>query len=658
MLVFYSRLHSCIGIRRAKKARFRLFGTRSWPWLFFPTIFTLLCLSGQCNPVVTLSANNHGYKEYDDPSGWWQSISYTNFISLQFTCQPPLPVNPGVVESRVADVSGTVHFVAHAYDNYFGQVTINDYDVTETYSLPGKDVYVDFLTANGNVSWIGTSLPYGADRNKPLIYGLKYNGDLMLLTNLVWMPDPFDIGLSDYFPGPATAKVAGLTGAVSGKISTTCSGLPVAGATIQIGSYSTIATTAGDYNLNNLEPGTYSVMISCDGYATYSGSINIPAGMSITSNFSLAPQNIITFYHEPALKYVGHVFVSLQSSTGTKRYYGFYPSFGLRGLGFVDNDAGATWDYAIAYPVTPSQYNAAARVITRDRISPPIYVLVGFNCVAWAAKVASAAGITLPPYRLPIGIPSDSTFGQSLVDLGVGATANCGTVIVNSGGAKFPKLPAITFPYDFSYAGLENEGHTNAAGLASDLGLQFDYVNLGPFTANVTNGLTITLTGVSATTSLISMNWGDGSPFMEQSTTLSHVFTNGTYTANILIIDNAAVRSYDINVSSSPANATLTNITVTPLPDAALANQGLLIADWVPNYPPPLAQSIFILPTGHALITFCGAKGESYEVQSASSLDRPFLSVTNLVMGPDGTFRYDDASATANKSSFYRMILP
>jgi hypothetical protein len=299
-------------------------------------------------------------------------------------------------------------------------------------------------------------------------------------------------------------------------------------------------------------------------------------------------------------------------------------------------------------------------MVTHDRILPPLYMLTGMNCTAWAAKVASAAGISLPPYRLPVGIASDAVLGLSLVSLGPGTAYNGGTVIQNRGLAPTTQTKSVisVFPYDLSYTGIESAGHTNASSLSTNLGLQCELVSLGTLNANATNGITFTLAGVDPALALVSMNWGDGTPWQEQSLTLSHVYTNGGYYGDLLIIDNGAVHSYTFNVLVSSATATVSNLSITAFPPVNTPNQGLLPGNPVPNYPLPLAQSISVGQNGLIRCTFTGAPGETYEIQSSTNLQQGFVTVTNLTAGTNGVFIFDDPNAVQNRSGFYRVPLP
>ena len=134
---------------------------------------------------------------------------------------------------------------------------------------------------------------------------------------------------------------------------------------------------------------------------------------------------------------------------------------------------------------------------------------------------------------------------------------------------------AIT-PTDYSYSGIEQGGHSAPGTLASTLGLPLDQVNLGTVNANNVGGLSLNLVGTDPAKDVISMNWGDGSAYQKQSLSFSHVYSPGTYTADLLDVDDGAVHSYDMTVLVSSAPSTPIDITVTAFAPVETPNQGLV----------------------------------------------------------------------------------
>lgn len=91
------------------------------------------------------------------------------------------------------------------------------------------------------------------------------------------------------------------------------------------------------------------------------------------------------------------------------------------------------------------------------------------------------------------------------------------------------------------------------------------------------------------------MNWGDGSLFENQTDDLSHVYTSGTYTADLLIVDSGAVHSYDFEIATSAMSGDDLSITPTIYPPSQEANPGLVDATPIPdvvNVPEPTSLGV------------------------------------------------------------------
>ena len=394
-----------------------------------------------------------------------------------------------------------------------------------------------------------------------------------------------------------------------------------------------------------------------DGNTANPRTITVPSGgATYTANFS--PTAAISFYHEPGGNGVnvnGHAFLSIQWKNGDSQFYGFYPAswqneiLGLTPGMIARNQP--NWDFNISYPITVAQYASAATVITYDTINPPRYSLITFNCMNWVAKIANAAGVELPAVRNHYGIADPSIFGASLANIGEGNTYDGGLVT----GYKLQDPPT---PFDYSYGGLESAGHTNAASLATLIGLAYDPINLGTVNANSTNGISLTLASPNTNQDLISMNWGDGSAYQEQSLAFSHVYASGTYQANLLVVDAGAVHSYDMTVNVSSSHAASITFNVTPFPPANIPNQGLVRANPVPDFNVVQTTSIVVLPNGHAVVNFLGVATWTYTIEATADLTQGFLPVGSATAGADGTFEYNDPAALNFNTRFYRASYP
>jgi len=379
------------------------------------------------------------------------------------------------------------------------------------------------------------------------------------------------------------------------------------------------------------------------------------------SGVTIKPTSVLTFYHESDVE---HTFLSLSSIGGeTTIYRGFHPVANpISSKGFVGDESQTPWDFGISYPITEDAYYQADIAIFFDETEPntPDYSLLQFNCTNWIAKIAQVAHIQLPPYTDPAFVADPSYFALALVIRGAGTLYQGGVVISN--GFVFPPMAngAATAgtPYDYSYSNLESAGFANASTLATSIGFHYDPINLGTVNANNVTGLSLKLVGTMASNALISINWGDGSSYTEQSLTPSHVYAAGTYNAQLLIIDSGALHAYSMTVAVSQSPSTPVTVNITAFPPVSNPNPGLVPADPVPDFIVMQTTNLSILPNGHGLIQFNGIPGWTYSIQATSSLNQSFSTIGTATADTNGNFQYDDPAAVGATHRFYRATYP
>ena len=388
----------------------------------------------------------------------------------------------------------------------------------------------------------------------------------------------------------------------SGTLSLRVNGVPTSGNFDSL-SVSGNASLAGSLSVANggYSPSlgdTFTVLTATSVTGMFNNGSNlVPAGPAFfkvgysSNTVTLQPTCVITFYDEyPNGPYSpGHAFLEMTNAKGVSAYLGFYPynRGWMISSGTVNNDSATPWNYAIEYPVSASAYSAAATLIENDVQSPPSYNLIKFNCTDFVKSIAAAANIQLPNTTGLAGTSDPYAFGYSLLTVGNGNTTYGGTVIFNPD-------PPQTQPYDYSYAELEQGGHSSAGSLASYLGLPLDRENLGTVISNSVSGISISLSGANTSNDLISMNWGDGYAYQEQSLNFSHVYAPGTYTADLLDIDDGALHSYDMTVDVSSSASSPVNINVTPFSPVENVNPNLTPPVPVPAVPEPSTLAIAI----------------------------------------------------------------
>ncbi|HXJ89042.1 MAG TPA: malectin domain-containing carbohydrate-binding protein [Candidatus Binatia bacterium] len=95
------------------------------------------------------------------------------------------------------------------------------------------------------------------------------------------------ISAIEIVPGSSLAQY----GSVSGTVEDATTSVPIAGATVSLGSLSAVTNSSGSYSFTNVQPGTYTLTASDSGYQNASQSVTVTAGSILTDNFSLVASN-------------------------------------------------------------------------------------------------------------------------------------------------------------------------------------------------------------------------------------------------------------------------------------------------------------------------------------------------------------------------------
>jgi len=89
-------------------------------------------------------------------------------------------------------------------------------------------------------------------------------------------------------------------GPLLSQVTSACDGSPIAGASVQIGSYSAISDSGGNYTISNVPPGTYTAIVSASNYLTLTNTVTFPTGISVATNdFSLYPTAATVEFIDP-----------------------------------------------------------------------------------------------------------------------------------------------------------------------------------------------------------------------------------------------------------------------------------------------------------------------------------------------------------------------
>ena len=77
---------------------------------------------------------------------------------------------------------------------------------------------------------------------------------------------------------------------IIGNVFGNCAGLPLFGASVQIGTYSTTSGSDGSYSISGIPSGTYTVMVTANNYVNFTNTVTIPSSVqTVTNNFALSP---------------------------------------------------------------------------------------------------------------------------------------------------------------------------------------------------------------------------------------------------------------------------------------------------------------------------------------------------------------------------------
>jgi len=78
-----------------------------------------------------------------------------------------------------------------------------------------------------------------------------------------------------------------LTGSITGRVTDSADGLPIAGATVSDGARSVVTDASGNYAIYDIPPGSYTITAHEDGYQTSSISVDVVSGQATTADFAL-----------------------------------------------------------------------------------------------------------------------------------------------------------------------------------------------------------------------------------------------------------------------------------------------------------------------------------------------------------------------------------
>jgi hypothetical protein len=164
----------------------------------------------------------------------------------------------------------------------------------ETGSLTGKvtDASTQEAIIGANVSLgtmnttTGTNGTYAFTDLEPNTYTVTASADGYVSATATVEVTAGEPTIRDLQLTPETT--APTTGGLEGTVTSTA-GVPIIGANVSLGTMNTTTGTNGSYAFTDLEPNTYTVTASADGYQTATGSVAVEAGKTAVLALELSP---------------------------------------------------------------------------------------------------------------------------------------------------------------------------------------------------------------------------------------------------------------------------------------------------------------------------------------------------------------------------------
>jgi hypothetical protein len=246
-----------------------------------------------------------------------------------------------------------------------------------------------------------------------------------------------------------------------------------------------------------------------------------------------------------------HVFVGLDEGLFKReRRYGFVPA--LKGwplsAGRIQVEDNGPWSWKLSFPIAPYEYAAARAVVDASILNPPVYYGLTLNCMDWAAGVADAAVVPLPPFMRftpePYQYASPQTLLAELQARGDGGAFFDGVVRRNP-ESRFDEIPR---PISLGIEQLVERAVTEPEALARVLGVPSDVRFMGDIDVSSNS----VILNVSGDQQVLAVDWGDGTEIGWGE--YQHVYSPGSYLLQVASVSPGAVqrRTYIVNVSSRP----------------------------------------------------------------------------------------------------------
>lgn len=262
----------------------------------------------------------------------------------------------------------------------------------------------------------------------------------------------------------------------------------------------------------------------------------------------------------------GHAWVEI--SDGQQRYcYGKYPKY-TTPFSFhaeIRDDCWRNWTERVSWPLTRSRYNAALQRLHEWKrlaaLGDDWYWVGEQNCMDFAAKIAEAAGVEVPRYRMiriprvqPLESPTPNTFCASVrlwIVLNNGCYGQRPRGKCESVFAQFSGGSGDTIAFSGHPGWLLARAADSPNAVASDFYSQATEHTAPNLVVGAHKTLSLTLAEAYPGHTLTVVDFGDGSDMEFASTeeAKERIFSApGTYAARVIALDAAGVHVIRFNI--------------------------------------------------------------------------------------------------------------
>lgn len=334
--------------------------------------------------------------------------------------------------------------------------------------------------------------------------------------------------------GTATIPCKGY-GTVTGTVTDSLTGLPVAGTTVSANGVTATTATNGSYTLNKASLGSYPISATAAGYVSNTANITVNPAATTQQNLALTPQP-------------GSITGTVRDSVTNQPIVGAQVAFSG---GTTSTDANGTYSFS---GVGEGSYTLTSSVANYATQAQAVTVSPGAN---------SQRDIGLAPLPGSIaGTVSDAQTRAPLPSATVSYSAGSSTSM-SSGGYSLTNVTEGTYTVTASASGYSSLSQSISVGPGAAVIHDFA---LAPLPGGITGTVTDSLTGKPIGSASVSTGNVTATSASNGSYTLSNL-TEGSYTVTASV---AGYQSVSVSATVNPGVTTQQALALTPLPGSVL----------------------------------------------------------------------------------------